>query len=249
MTLSPLDILSISIHWSLYLRLDFFRNTQSMHILCLSQLTVLFGHCMRTVLLSLPLRYSADDRKCTHIMNSANISVLVALLKLLNMVFFFVFYGAKELLILAWLTWYESSDLIIILIVLDHITKVLDYYYSSSRSAYFSWASSNRLQANLLLFAPPLKKLSLSSIVFFLLHDGGRCSKWKCLSSGTFNSLPVCLLMIFFCWAMCKTLVVSSKFILLLQPLHLVASLNSAGFCACYAHLSHLLALPVLFDR
>ena len=56
---------------------------------------------MRTVLLSLPLRYSADDRKCTHIMNSANMSVLVALLKLLNMVFFCVFYGAKELLILA----------------------------------------------------------------------------------------------------------------------------------------------------
>jgi len=115
MTLSPLDILSISIHWSLYLRLGFFRNTQSMHILCLSQLTVLFGHCMRTVLLSLPLRYSADERKCTHIMNSANISVLVALLKLLNMGLFFVFYGAKELLILAWLTWYELSDLIIIL--------------------------------------------------------------------------------------------------------------------------------------
>ena len=144
---------------------------------------------------------------------------------------------------MVWVKWFNHYTY-----VLNHITKVLDYYYSSSRSAYFSWASSNRLQANLLLFAPPLKKLSLSSIVF-LLHDGGRCSKWKCLSSGTFNSLPVCLLMIFFCWAMCKTIVVSSKFILLLQPLHLVASLNSAGFCACYAHLSHLLALPVLFDR
>ena len=204
MTLSPLDILSISIHWSLYLRLGFFRNTQSMHILCLSQLTVLFGHCMRTVLLSLPLRYSADERKCTHIMNSANISVLVALLKLLNMVFFLCVLRCKRapdigLINMVWVKWFNHYTY-----VLNHITKVLDYYYSSSRSAYFSWASSNRLQANLLLFAPPLKKLSLSSIVFFLLHDGGRCSKWKCLSSGTFNSLPVCLLMIFFCWAMCR---------------------------------------------
>ena len=159
-----------------------------------------------------------------------------------------MFYGAKELLILAWLTWYESSDLIIILMSQPYYEGLgLLLFLVEVRVLQLSLVE--QITSKSPSFRAAFKEIIFVQYCFFLLHDGGRCSKWKCLSSGTFNSLPVCLLMIFFCWAMCKTIVVSSKFILLLQPLQLVASLNSAGFCAYYAHLSHLLALPVLFDR
>jgi hypothetical protein len=102
----------------------------------------------------------------------------------------------------------------------------------------------------------PMKKLYLARIVFGTMLA---VLEVKCRSSGTFMPLPVCLFTIVFCYVICNTMLVSSMLIRPLQLCHLVvlqfsnfqsqASLNSAGFCACYAHLSHLLALPVLFDR